>query len=97
MLAQGAKTLAKDSAQAELFTLDGEEVWANCNRTPISVDPQGVKNVSTGEGSVIEWPLGTVTVPERGSLPVDSYGYTHRVKTVKHIGHALKIECEVVR
>lgn len=89
--------LAKQSPQAEAFTLDGETVWANCNRTPASSDPEETRNTSTQEGSTIEWPLGTKTIPQRGSGPVDSYGYTHRVKTVKHIGHGLKLECEVTR
>jgi hypothetical protein len=92
ILSKGTALLRKDR-----FILDGEEVWANCNRTPSSGDPEETRNTSTQEGSVIEWPLGTKTIPERGSLPVDSFGYTHRVKNVKHIGHALKLECEVTR
>jgi hypothetical protein len=97
LLAKGTAVLAQSGPQSERFTLDGETVLANCNRTPESSDPEGVKGVSTQEGSVIEWPLGTATIPSRGSLPVDSFGYIHRVKSVKHIGHALRLECEVTR
>jgi len=97
MLAKGVAVLAKNGPQSEVFVLDGEAVVANCNRTPESRDPKGVENVSTGEGSVIEWPLETVSSPVRGSLLVDSFGYTHHVKSVKHIGHALRLECEVTR
>jgi hypothetical protein len=97
LLARGAAILAKQSAQAEEFTLNGEKVWANCSRTPNSQDPEGARDTSTEEGSVIEWPLGTRNMPERGSLPVDSFGFAHRVKSVQHVGHALRLNCEVTR
>lgn len=97
MLARGAKTLATQSPQAEQFVLDGETVSANCNRIPGSDDPDGVKNVSTEEGSVIWWPLNTRTVPERGTVVTDSFGHQHRVGSVKHLGNQLQLTCEVVR
>jgi hypothetical protein len=99
MIARGASVLATQSPQSELFTVEetGEKVWANCNRIPGSSDPEGTKNVSTEEGSEIEWPLGTGTIPKRGTNLIDSFGCTHRTQSVKHIGHALKLKCEVTR
>jgi len=95
LIAKGAAVLAKYSPQSEEFTFESETVWANCNRTPASNDPEGVKGVSTEEGSVIEWPLTPVV--ERGDGLVDSFGFTHRIKSVKHIRHGYRLECEVTR
>lgn len=96
MLARGAAVLAKSSAQSEEVTLNGVTVWANVNRTPGDEDPSGLKDVSTEEGSIIEYPLGGES-PERGDILTDSYSFQHTVKSRKHIGHAYRLECKVLR
>lgn len=100
MLARGATILAKQSGQAERFTVGiggNETVWANCNRIPQSNDPQGVNGVSTEEGSVIWFPLNTQTVPERGTILVDSFGHQHSVDRAQHLGTQLQLTCTVTR
>lgn len=97
MLARGATILAKQSAQAERMTIEGEAVDVNCNRSPESDDPGGVSGASTEEGSIIWFPLNTRNVPERGTILIDSFNFQHRVKGVKHLGHQLELRCEVLR
>jgi hypothetical protein len=98
LMTQGAALLAKQSPQAEEVTLNGAEYSVNLNRLPRnpSGDPNGLKNVSTEEGSVIEFPLNAV-IPERGDILTDSQGFKHRVEKVSHVGHALRLTCEVLR
>lgn len=97
MLARAAAILAKQSPQAEIFRMGSEYVSCSCNRSPESDDPAGVSGASTEEGSVIWFPLNTRTVPERGTILIDSFNFQHRVKGVKHLGHQLELRCEVLR
>lgn len=97
MIADGMSLLRTQSGQGEIITFNGAEYVVNVNRTPERANPRGGMDVSTGEGSTIEFPLDAGFTPQRGDVGTDQYGYSHAVKTVKHIGHAFKLECEVTR
>jgi hypothetical protein len=96
LLARGAAILAKQSAQAERVTLRGVTVDANVFRNSENLQAGSLAESSTEEKSVIEYPLGGL-IPERQDIFTDSFGYKHEVQRVRHIGHALRCECEVVR
>lgn len=98
MIARGAKVLAKQSPQAEKVSLNGgPEVSANVFRNQENIQTGNLGESSTEETSIIEYPTDAGNVPERQGIFTDSFGYKHEIKRVRHIGHALRCECEVVR
>lgn len=96
MLERGATILAKQSPQSEEVTLNGTTVSANVFRNQQDIQPGTRGESNTEETSIIEYPLGGL-IPERQQILTDSFGYKHEIKRVRHIGHALRLECEVVR
>lgn len=96
MLSRGASILAKQSGQADRVTLRGKTVDANVLRNQESLQTGDRKEDSTEEKSVIEYPLGGL-IPACQDILTDSLGFKHEVKRVRHIGHALRLDCEVVR
>lgn len=83
----------------EIVTFKDEEgeFTVTINRENKSQDPKAGIEISTEEGSTIEFPLDVGRVPVAGDVMVDEFDFEHCVKTVKHVGHALKCECEVTR
>lgn len=90
--------LAKAGPQSEVVTFNGELVRVNLNRNSDSKEIPGQVEVSTLEGSVIEFPLNSPAgVPGVGDVMEDSLEIKHRVTRASHIGHAIKLTCEVLR
>lgn len=86
----------KSGPQATRVTLGGVTVSANVFRNRENIQSGDLRESSTEEMSVIEFPLGGVT-PERQQIAIDEFGFKHEIKRVSHIGHAYRLECEVVR
>ena len=93
--------LAAYSPQGEIVTFDGVQVRSNVNRLPEQPPMPGKIDASTEEASVIDITTPELeklsSIPARGQSFTDQFGYVHSVNGIRHLGQAVRFECEVIR